>query len=264
MKEGKTKKKLRWWFYPLAVLVLLVLAVALIGSRNGKAMNNAVDAGLETLSRYYTVTEADAGEFSELKIYGLMKFRTRRYEVAGLGNLCTMTMNMGIMQMSTFVLTPYEKNMPMLSMDFMYILGNRKSYVEVYDLVADTQDEAYQAVLSSLERALSAYSDLEDIEPSSGWYDHLLTVDAYKAGKSAQDARIHSLFVDSVEAYAAASEPLPALADDARSEKLAITQTYCDTMVEKGGVSTSIFKKALGDDVTSRFFNTVFFGPANY
>lgn len=37
---------------------------------------------------------------------------------------------MGIMQMATAVITPRDKNMPLLSADYMYILGKRKAYLE--------------------------------------------------------------------------------------------------------------------------------------
>ena len=45
---------------------------------------------------------------------------------------------MGFMQMVSYIITPFKKDMPMLSMDFMYILGNRKAYAEFYDFTPDT------------------------------------------------------------------------------------------------------------------------------
>ena len=37
---------------------------------------------------------------------------------------------------------------------------------------------------------------------------------------------------------------------------------YTDGLIEKGGISTDVFKSALGDDVTKDFFDKVFFGTA--
>ncbi len=260
----KKKKKRYWWLIFPAIAVLLIGVTVFFGIRNGRAMNRTVEAGMTVLQQSFTVTEQPAGDYGTIRIYGSMKFDTRRYDVEELGNLGVVTMNMGIMQMATFVLTPYEKNMPMLSTDFIYMLGNRKGYVELYDLVTDTQDAAYQEALTNLRAVGGSYSDLEDFAPTPGWYDHLLTVTAYKAGKSGQEERIRQLFADYVSTYAQTAASLEPLDAEQRAAKRQITQDYCDTMVEKGGVSTSIFKKALGDETTSDFFNLVFFGPANY
>lgn len=55
-----------------------------------------------------------------------------------------MRVNMGVMQMATVVITPREKNLPLLSADYMYILSNRKSYLEFYDVVKE-KDSKYNA-----------------------------------------------------------------------------------------------------------------------
>lgn len=61
-----------------------------------------------------------------------------------------MTVNMGFMQMVSYVITPYEKNMPLLSMDFMYIMGKRKAYAEFYDLVPDKTTPEYSEVMDAV------------------------------------------------------------------------------------------------------------------
>ena len=266
MKQPSEKKKNHIGRRILIVVagILLVLAMIIIGFglHNGRLMNNSIDAGLDTLKDYYSVTEVSAGDYETLRLYGIMTFRVKQYEVEGLGNLCVMTTNMGLMQMATFVLTPYEKDMPMMSTDFMYMFGIRKGYVELYNLTEDVESESFQGVLSALRDTLDDFSDLADCEPGSGWYDYLLTTDAYKQGSAKQDDRFHELFRSSVETYAEASAAMEAMTPEARGVKLGIIRDYCDAMVEKGGISTTIFKKALGDDVTRDFFENVFFGPA--
>lgn len=46
-----------------------------------KVMNRTLDSGMDTISRYATVTPVDAGDFSQIKIYGLMKFNVSQYEI---------------------------------------------------------------------------------------------------------------------------------------------------------------------------------------
>ncbi|WP_253287377.1 hypothetical protein [Clostridium bornimense] len=45
--------------------------------------------------------------------------------------------------------------------------------------------------------------------------------------------------------------------------KWEITKKYTDGLVDKGGVSTNVFKAIMGSDVTKEFFNKVFFGTSN-
>ena len=38
------------------------------------------------------------------------------------------------------------------------------------------------------------------------------------------------------------------------------TMDYTDGLIEKGGISTDVFKKELGEEETKNFFDHVFFG----
>ena len=175
-----------------------------------------------------------------------------------------MKMNMGFMQMVSYIITPYKKNMPMLSMDFMYIFGKRKAYAEFYDLVCDTADSKYIKVLDSIKKFESSFSDFKDAETDPAWYDEYLTVALHKEAKRNDDDRVEKMFCDAIRCYMEAAKELPMLSEAERLNKLAITQQYCDTLVEKGGVSTDEFKKQLGRDKTKDFFDKVLFGTEQY
>jgi hypothetical protein len=262
---AKTKKKWKKILLSAVLAVIIVLAaltafIAVNASRNMKEMNATVDAGMQALSENATATELDPGEYEEIKIYGVMKFDVSQYDVKDLGNLSVMKVNMGFMQMVSFVITPYDKNMPLLSMDFMYILGNRKSYVEFYDLVKDASAPDYGKVIGKLREFDGRYADMEDIETEPAWYDDLLTVVLHKASKRKDDSRVRTMFCDAIETYMKASNELEELDDAAKAEKLDITQNYSDDLISKGGVSTDVFKSALGEETTRDFFDKVFFG----
>ena len=263
MEENDVKGKKRW---PKVLLVIVLLIGALAGfiafnaSRNMKVMNRTLDLGMKTLSEYAEVTPVDAGGFSEIKMYGLLKFNVSQYDVKELGNLSVMTVNMGFMQMVSYVITPYDKNMPLLSMDFMYILGNRKAYAEFYDLVSDRESSEYISVLDHIKEFEKKYSSLEDIQTDPTWYDDLLTVVLHKAGKRADDEKIEAMFCDAIRSYMEKANELGELSAEEKAEKLALTQKYSDDLISKGGVSTDVFKNALGEEKTKEFFDKVFFG----
>lgn len=242
-----------------ALLLVLVIFVAVNASRNVKAMNRSIDAVLEELNKTYTVTQISPGEYEQMKMYGIMKFKVEQYAIEGLGNLSVMRVNMGVMQMATIVITPKEKNMPLLSADYMYILSNRKSYLEFYDVVQE-KDAVYMQLIAKLSDVIDKYSHLEDFEASEAWYEHLLSVDAYKAGKPKNDADVEQMLRESVRVYLNHAKALPELTDEQKTEKKNITLAYTDGLIEKGGISTDVFKKELGPEVTKDFFDQVFFG----
>lgn len=255
---------------PKILLTLLILIAALVcfiffnGSKNMKAMNRTLDSGMETISKYAKVTPVDAGEYKEIKMYGLMKFDVSQYDISDLGNLSVMKVNMGFMQMVSYVITPYKKGMPLLSMDFMYIMGNRKAYAEFYDLVPDTSTEEYKQVIDKIKEFEGRFSNLDDLQTEPAWYDELMTVVLHKQTKSANDGRVEEMFCDAIRTYMEAADGLEELSDEEKAEKLEITQKYCNDLVEKGGVSTDVFKKQLGEEKTKDFFDKVFFGTERY
>lgn len=271
MENTATPKKKKVGRVLLIILLVIVLMIgALAGfiaynaNENMKVMNRTLDEGMQALSERADINELDAGEYSEIKLYGVIKFDVRQYEVEELGNLSVMKVNMGFMQMVSYIITPYEKDMPMLSMDFMYILGNRKAYAEFYDLTADKEAPDYAAVLDNIREFEGRYADLEDIATEPAWYDDLLTVVLHKAGKKQDDDKIREMFSDAIETYMEQADGLELLSDEAEAEKVGITQEYCDNLVEKGGVSTDVFKKELGEEKTKDFFNKVLFGTELY
>lgn len=247
----------------LAVIIaIIVITVSSIGNKNVKAMNDTVDSVLAKLKENYTVTPVDVGDYKEMKIYGIMKFDVEQYNIEELGNLSIMRMNaLGLMQMSTVVITPTDKNMPLLSADYMYILSNRKAYLEFYDVVAE-KDADYNQLLTSLADVQKNYDHLENIETSEAWYADLLTVTSYKSGKPEADEDLKSMLLDSLDVYMTHAKQIPLLTAEEKAEKLDITIKYTDGLIEKGGISTDVFKKELGPEETKKFFDTIFFGTA--
>ena len=150
--------------------------------------------------------------------------------------------------------------MPMLSLDFMYIVKKRKAYLEVYDLVEDSREEKYSEALGKLKQVFDGFSDLEDFDPTPAWYDVLFTVRAYKACESDKEERFAELIRQCAAAYAEGAAEMELLPEEEKKTKYDITNQYVDDLIEKGGLPTRTFKKALGEDGIREFFHGDFFG----
>ena len=231
--------------------------------KNVDVMNNTINTVLSILKENHKLTPINVGKYKKMKFYGIMKFDVEQYHISELGNLSIMRMNtLGLMQMATVVITPQDKNLPLLSADYMYILSNRKAYLEFYDVV-EKKDDAYKMLLNRLSTTLDNYKHLEAIQVSDAWYAHLLTVTSYKGGKSNIDEDLKNMLLDSLTLYMTHAKQLPLLSEEAKSKKKNITLAYTDGLIEKGGISTDVFKKQLGPEETKHFFDNIFFGTAN-
>ena len=247
----------------LSVILCLVLCVAIIANINVKSMNTCSKNALTIVEKHFGIKKIDLGEKSIMKLNGMMKFQLEQYDIENLGNLSIMKMNMGLMQMLTFVITPIYENMPLLSADFMYILGTRKAYLEFYDVVKN-KDSIYVELLSKLQNVIDKYDNLKSIEASEAWYKDLLTVTCYKGVKPKNDSEIQTLLVDSIDTYLSYAKKMPDLSVEDIAAKKAITLKYTNGLIEKGGISTNVFKKSLGDESTKVFFDNIFFGTGRY
>ena len=245
----------------LSIIFILLAIISTVAKKNVASMNRCLDAALEELSKNHTVTAVDPGKYKELTFYGVIKFNVEQYEIEDLGNLSIMRVNMGPMQMATFVITPQDKNLPLLSADYMYILSNRKAYLEFYDVVKE-KDEQYMQLMDALGAVQANFEYLDDFAPSEAWYDDLLTVASFKSCTSEADADLVNLLTESLDVYLEHSKKIPTLSDHERDEKIAITAEYTNGLINNGGVSTDVFKKQLGAEETMKFFDNVLFGTA--
>ena len=230
---------------------------------NTEHMYDSISYGLSLITRYFEIEELDAGEYADMQINPLMRFHVEHYRIKGLGNLAVMSTNMTAMQMSTFVITPYQANVPLASCDLMYIMGKRKFLIEFYDLVRDPGSEGYSDVISHLremEKSVSGIPDMPLRKGGDGWLDECRKVFLHKQFTLADDTEGTILFTRAMNTYLDAAAKAEPPTDEDRAAQLDNTRRYVDRLIEESGASTKVFKQAFGKEMTSDFFHRVFFG----
>ncbi len=230
---------------------------------NSMRMNKDINDTLELISKYYTVTPVDTGGYSSMNITDTLSFDVQQYEVEGYGNLSIMKAD-GAQQMSTIILTPYNKELPLISTDYMYNGEGRINYVEFYEVCADADDKGYKQVLGGLSVLGERYSGLKNVVPASGWQDNIRPFGLYKMTDRNSDYDTSSMLADSFRTVLESSLNLPELTDEQKAQKHMVIQQYCDNLVDMGGISTDMFKMAMGAEKTKDFFNNVLFGTAKF
>ena len=209
------------------------------------------DKLLEKIGNKYPLSQIDTGEFSSLRANG-MKFEVRAYRAEGLGHVSVMRASgfFGLMKMDTLMLVPTEVDLPLYSYDRIYAMGNDTLIVELYNTLAEDID------LSSLNSVKEGYSHLAERDPGEHWYDGIkLEESISKKGKKAQSEDFDALAIGHFEAYLNCGMPT-----DAHEKKLELSREYVNGLLSRGGPSTDVFKKALGEEKTARLFHEILFG----
>ena len=210
------------------------------------------DKILSRLQQKYSLTAIDEGEFAKLKANG-MTFTVRAFHAEGLGHVSVMRAKgfFGLMKMDTLIINPTEIDLPLYSYDRIFAMGNDTLIVELYDTLVGPFDA------SSLTDAKNAFSDLAERDPGVHWYDSIkLPESISKKGKKTHTPRMDQLTLAHFDAYLAG--PAATVAD--RAAKQAKASYYVNGLLSRGGPSTDVFKKALGEEKTAKLFREILFG----
>ena len=210
------------------------------------------DRLIEIIKENYTLSEIDAGDMSKLKANG-MNFDIKAYKAEGLGHVSVMRAKgfFGLMKMDTLIINPDKVDLPLYSYDRIFAMGNDTLIVELYDTFLG----AYSG--EELEKVKAEYSDLAERDPGVHWYDSIkLTESISKKGRKSQSNRFDELAIKHFEVYL--SSGTGAVVDMEAKQKKA--SYYVEGLLKNGGPSTDVFKKALGEEKTARFFREVLFG----
>lgn len=210
---------------------------------------------LNIINAKYAITELSVGDMATLKANG-MTFAIKAYKAKGLGHISVMRAKGfgGLMKMDTLIINPTEVDLPLYSYDRIFAMGNDTLIVELYDTLIDAYSEAH------LQTVKSEYTDLAERDPGEHWYDGIkLGASISKKGKKKQQERFDELALKHFEAYIA-SEATFVSNFDIKQEKASY---YVNGLLEKGGPSTDVFKKALGEEKTAMLFREILFGTSS-
>lgn len=211
-----------------------------------------IDAILKKISGKYPLTERPAGDFAALKASG-MKFTVKSFHAEGLGDVSMMTAKgfFGLMKMDTLIVAPTEKDMPLLSYDRVYAMGNDTLIFEVYDtLLGDT-------ALTATQKAKDGGAALPEHDVGSHWYDSIkLAVSLAKKGKKKDTPAFDGLTLAYVDGFLSDSEAAPGCEAQPKREKASV---YVEGLLKNGGPSTDVFKKAIGEEKTADLFRRILF-----
>lgn len=259
---------IKWLGIALAVIVVLIAAVAMYLKQEGDRMYAKYDQYTrEVLAQYEDLkphavkpeyVKVHPGKFPFLKLFKMV-MDSREGERLKRVNTIDATM-MLFMRMYTFLIRPdYGYNLPLLSVDFIFIGKKRVFVIEVIDpaKIADENKEKYYGVMR---KKLPAVAGLEK-GPERDWYkDFLSDVSIHAKGDNSHDDLMFEIYKTYLIAYLEMAKNAEPLSPEMSEKMKQGLNDYVTTLLSKGGPAVEVFEKMLGKEGQEEYVRTVMFG----
>ncbi len=209
------------------------------------------------INQKFPVKEIDTGKYKKFKASPL-SVTTKQFKADGLGWIACLegSAMFGLMKMVTIVIHSDERDIPLMSYDYISAMGNHTLLVEYYDTTKDRN----QLDLSEMEKIKASLTNMKEYDLGEHWYDSMkLSCSIAKRDKKNKLPQMNQAVLASVKAYCQLAEKMPLLKDGDITEKQKRTAKYVDGLFEHGGPSTDAFVKAIGKEAAYDFFTKIIF-----
>ena len=240
------------------VITILLSIFIYIIFRNKKLVNKSIKDIIKIIESKYSLKHIDIGELRQLTAYSMISFNSEIYHIENLGILSILTSNLGFMQLFTLQIVSFEKDLPLITIDIMYMLNKRVFLIEIYDLMIDNQNSDYKLFLNKIEDIKKSYSDFPNFEVKKSWHlDYLSGVVNKKYGTKDEQKfidllnQIMNIFIE----YSTSAKKIENV-----GKKISLVEDFGNKLVDKGGISTDMFKRLFGIEKTRKYLGNVLFG----
>ncbi|MFC1591081.1 hypothetical protein ACFL43_01005 [Thermodesulfobacteriota bacterium] len=175
-------------------------------------------------------------------------------------NILDATMMLCVRMFTCFILPNYNYNLPMLSVDIVFIGGKRVFVIEVID-PAHIEDENIKAHYDMMRGWAPKAEKFEHAKVDMKWCKDIVTDFSIhcKANRSDDDLlfEIYTLYLNAYLEMARNAQPLsPELSARVQQGM----EGYVGALLEKGGPAVNVFKFLLGPEKQQEYVRTVMFG----
>ena len=240
------------------IITILLSIFIYIVFRNTKLVYKSIEDIINLIKSKYSLKSIDIGEFKKLTAYGVISFNSEIYHIKDLGILSILTSNLGFMQLFTLQIVPFEKDLPLLTVDIMYMFNKRIFFIEIYDLMLDNKNAEYKSFLNQVEEVKKNFSEFENFKVKENWYTQLLSgllSKKYTIKDEQKFVELLNKIITMFIEYSIKEKKIENL-----EKKVALVEGFGNKLVDKSGISTDMFKRFFGVDRTRKFLGNVLFG----
>ena len=240
------------------IITILLSIFIYIVFRNTKLVYKSIEDIINLIKSKYSLKSIDIGEFKKLTAYGVISFNSEIYHIKDLGILSILTSNLGFMQLFTLQIVPFEKDLPLLTVDIMYMFNKRIFFIEIYDLMLDNKNAEYKSFLNQVEEVKKNFSEFENFKVKENWYTQLLSgllSKKYTIKDEQKFVELLNKIITMFIEYSIKEKKIENL-----EKKVALVEGFGNKLVDKSGISTDMFKRLFGVDRTRKYLGNVLFG----
>lgn len=252
----------------LIVLVVLVMSPFIVKARmEGERLYAKYDSYTqEALSKNFELKPYPIkAEFQELhpwKSMKLLKFVVQSQQGKKLARINSINATMGIvMKMYTLLLRPqYNYNLPMLSVDIIFIGGKRVFVIEIID-PAHIDDENKKTHYEKMRVWDSEVAKFEPMEVDMDWCKDIVTdFSIHINANRTNDDILFEMYKTFLDAYIDMTKNAEPLSPDLSQKVQDGMEGYVSSLLTKGGPAVNLFKRILGPEKQQEYVRTVMFG----
>ena len=204
----------------------------------------------------YRLRPLDMGGDGSLSAKGF-NFLTKTYEVEGLGHLCVMSMKAmaGLMKMETVVLSCFERDMPLLNLDWVSVPGKETQIVELYDTQISPLPKE---LLDAFDAVKSRDSDITDYVPKGEHaYDELKYRESYQKTSAKASGRMSEAAEDYMRIFMQGLHEASPCDPSGKREKVS---AFAGRLISDGGAAVDQMTKLFGRETTERIVRRHMYG----
>lgn len=247
------------YFIILLLISIVVIFISYKAITNTKFLNKIINNLFSITKNKFELEELDISEFKKVLINKIITFHSKVYNIKGLGILSELTANIGIMQILTYCVNPYEKDLPSLNIEIIIFLNNRKVLIEIYDFILNKENNKSKNFLQKIKK-INENFDLENIKKNKPWYNSYLFERIFKSGSVKDDEKISNFLKDVMEAYIEYAKDESQINEEEKNRKILLVKEFSEKLIEKGGVAINNFKNSLGKEKTKEYLGKVLYG----
>ncbi len=168
------------------------------------------------------------------------------------------------MKMYTLLVRPnYNYNLPMLSVDFIFIGGKRVFVIEIID-PARIEDDNIKKHYAQMRSRMPEIEKFEHMDIEMEWCKDIVTdFSIHINAERADDELLFDIYKTYLNAYLDMAQNAEPLSQEMSAKVQEGIEGYVSSLLAKGGPAVNVFKTLLGPEKQKEYVRTVMFGLDN-
>jgi len=175
-------------------------------------------------------------------------------------NFLDASMMFSMRMFTCFILPDYGYNLPMLSVDIIFIGKKRVFVIEVID-PAHIEDDNIKTYYDKMREGAKKAEVLDYAAVDMEWCKHIVTdFSVHSKSDRSKDDVMFEIFKVFFNAYVDMAENATPLTPEQSKKVQEGMEGYVSALIEKGGPAVNVFKFLLGPDKQQEYVRSVMFG----